>query len=78
MAGRVGCGGGLRLLFLPSRCPEAAGLQEGKPDHAHEGVSVKALPRSPFEVIKAELFLELLVSLLADPSRFDADPAQSP
>ncbi len=44
MAGKVGCGGGLGLLFFPSRCPEAAGLQEGERDDTHEGVSVKALP----------------------------------
>lgn len=44
MAGKVGCGGGLGLLFFPTRCSEAAGLQERERDHAHEGVSVKALP----------------------------------
>ena len=33
MAGIVGCGGGPWTLFLPSRCPEAAGLEEGKGDH---------------------------------------------
>jgi hypothetical protein len=71
MAGRVGCGGGLGLLFFPTRCPEATGLQEGERDHAHEGVSVKSLPRSPLEVIEAELFLQLLMSLLADPAGLD-------
>jgi hypothetical protein len=40
MAGKVGCGGGLGLLFFPTRCPEVAGLQEGEGDHAHEGVPV--------------------------------------
>ena len=44
MAGRVGCGGGLGLLFFPTRCLQAAGLQEGERDHAHEGMSVEALP----------------------------------
>ena len=40
MAGKVGCGGGLDLLFFPPRCLEASGLQECERDHAHEGVSV--------------------------------------
>ena len=71
MAGKVGCGGGLELLFFPTRCPEATGLQEGERDHAHEGVSVKSLPRSSLEVIEAELFLQLLMGLLADPAGFD-------
>jgi hypothetical protein len=53
-------------FFFPIRCFEAAGLQEGERDHAHEGVSVKSLPRSPLEVIEAELFLQLLMGLLAD------------
>ena len=43
-------------------------MQEGERDHAHEGVSVKSLPRSPLEVIEAELFLQLLMGLLADPA----------
>jgi hypothetical protein len=33
-----------RASFFPTRCPEAAGLQEGQRDHAHECVSVEALP----------------------------------
>ena len=32
---------------------------------------MQALPGSSFEVIEAEFFLQLLVSLLANPSRFD-------
>lgn len=60
-----------RASFFPTRCPEAAGLQEGEGDHAHESVSMKSLPSSSLEVIKAELFLELLVSLLADPAGLD-------
>lgn len=43
MAGRVGCGGGLGLLFFPTRCLEAASLQEGERYHAHEGMAVKTL-----------------------------------
>jgi hypothetical protein len=40
MAGMLGCGGGPPLLFFPSRCFEAAGLEEGVGDHGHQGVSV--------------------------------------
>ena len=40
MAGMLGCGGGPPTLFLPSRCFEAAGLEEGAGDHGHQGVSV--------------------------------------
>src|SRR4249920_2633306 len=32
---------------------------------------MKASPRPPLEVVEAEFFLELLVSLLADPARLD-------
>src|SRR3990167_4377007 len=71
MAGRVGCGGGVGGVFFPTRCPEATGLQEGERDHAHEGMSVKSLPRSPLEVIEAELFLQLLMGLLTDPAGLD-------
>ena len=39
MAGMLGCGGGPRLFF-PSRCFEAAGLEEGVSDHGHQGMSV--------------------------------------
>lgn len=56
---------------FPTRYFEAAGLQEGERNHAHEGVSVKSLPRSPLEVIEAELVLQLLIGLLADPLGFD-------
>ena len=35
MAGIVGCGGGPPALLFPSRCLEAAGLEEGKGDHRH-------------------------------------------
>jgi hypothetical protein len=34
-------------------------------------VTVKALPGPALEVIKAKLFFQLLVRLLADPSRLD-------
>ena len=40
MAGMVGCGGGPSILFFPSRCFEAAGLEKGVGDHCHQGVSM--------------------------------------
>jgi len=46
-------------------------LEEGVGDHGHERMTVKALPRSSLEVIEAEFFFQLLMSLLADPSRLD-------
>ena len=44
-------------------------LQEGVSDHRHQRMTVKAVPGSSLEVIKAEFFLHLLVSLLVNPSR---------
>jgi hypothetical protein len=46
-------------------------LEEGVSDHRHKRMTVKALPRSPLEVIEAKFFFHLLVSLLANPSRLD-------
>ena len=46
-------------------------LEEGVRDHRHERVTVKALPGSSLEVIETEFFFQLLVSLLANPSRLD-------
>ena len=40
MAGMLGCGGGAPTLFFPTREPEAARLEEGVSDHAHQGMSV--------------------------------------
>jgi hypothetical protein len=40
MAGMLGCGGGPETLFFPSRCGEAAGLEEGVGDHRHQGMPV--------------------------------------
>ena len=71
MAGMLGCGGGPPILFFPSRCLEAAGLKECIGDHGHQGVSVQPGPGSAFEVVEAELLLELLMRLLTDPSGFD-------
>ena len=44
-------------------------LKEGVSDHRHKRMTVKALTGSSLEVIKAEFFLHLLVSLLANPPR---------
>src|ERR1700731_2741870 len=70
-AGKVGCGGGPLILFFPLRRFEAAVLQESIGDHRHQRMTVKTLPGSSFEMIKAEFFFHLLVSLLAYPSRLD-------
>src|SRR5271168_4486403 len=66
-----GFGGPWRILFSPARFGEAAALQEGVCDHCHERVAVQAMPRAAFEVVEAQFFLELLLRLLADPSRLD-------
>ena len=71
MAGRLGCGGGPAILFPPFRLFKALVLKEGEGDHRHQAMSVQAGPRSAFEVVKPELFLELLMRLLADPARLD-------
>src|ERR1044071_2086104 len=46
-------------------------LEEGICDHRHERMTVKALPGSSLEVIETKFFFQLLVSLLANPSRLD-------
>ena len=46
-------------------------LEEGVSDHGHQRMAMKALPGAAFEVVEAEFFFELLVSLLADPARLD-------
>ena len=46
-------------------------LEEGVRDHGHERMTVKAVPGSSLEVIETEFFFQLLVSLLANPSRLD-------
>ena len=71
-AGKVGWGGGPLILFFPPCCCEAAMLEEGVRDHRHERMAMKALPGSSLEVIETEFFFQLLVSLLANPSRLDS------
>ena len=46
-------------------------LEEGVSDHGHEGMTMKALPGSAFEVIKSEFFFQLLMRLFANPSCLD-------
>ena len=46
-------------------------LEEGVSNHCHERVTVKAMPRSSFEVIKTEFFLQLLMRLFANPAGLD-------
>ena len=70
-AGMLCCGGGSPILFFPSRCFEAAGLEKGVGDHGHQGVSVEPSPGSTFEVVEAEFLLELLMRLLTDSSGLD-------
>jgi hypothetical protein len=57
--------------FFRFRRFETLVLQERVGDHSHERISVQALPRSPFEVIEAKLFLHLLMGLVTDPTRLD-------
>src|SRR3712207_8577711 len=46
-------------------------LQEGERDQRHQGVVVQPGPGPPLEVVEAELFLQLLVRLLAGPPGLD-------
>ena len=46
-------------------------LQEGVCDHCHERMTMKTMPGPAFEVVEAKLLFQLLMGLLADPSRFD-------
>ena len=46
-------------------------LEEGVSDHRHERMTVKALPGPSLEVVEAEFLFQLLMGLLADPSRLD-------
>ena len=59
------------ILFSPPRSFEATLLQEGEGEHRHERMAMKTLPGSPFEVVEAKLLFQLLMGLLANPSRLD-------
>src|SRR3712207_6376314 len=76
-AGRLGVGGGpgTRRGFFPRPRPalpgEAEVLQVSEGDARHQRVPVQPRPRAPLELAEAQLLLELLVRLLADPARLD-------
>ena len=59
------------ILFSPPRFFEATVLQECEGEHRHERMAVKTLPGSPFEVVEAKFFFQLLMGLLANPSCLD-------
>src|SRR3954453_13609334 len=72
-AGRLGRGGGPGSgggagLFFP---PPQGGVEEGEGEPAQERVVVQPAPGAALEVVEAELLLELLVRLLAQPARLD-------
>lgn len=76
-AGRLGEGGGPGTrdgIFPPPRptvLGEAKMLQVGEGDAGHQRVPVQPRPGTALEVTKAELLLQLLVRLFADPARLD-------
>ena len=57
--------------FFSPHLGEAAILEEGASDHCQGCMTVKALPGSSLEVVEAEFFFQLLMGLLADPSRLN-------
>lgn len=71
-SGRLGPGGGpgsggVGALFSP----EPQMLEEGEGQLAQKQVVVQAAPAPALEMVQAQLVLELLVHLLADPARLD-------
>ena len=58
-------------FFLPPCRFKPVILEESVGNHRHERMTVKALPGSPLEVIETKFFFQLLVRLLANPSRLD-------
>ena len=46
-------------------------LKEGVSNHRHECMTMEALPGPALEVVETEFLFELLVGLLANPSRLD-------
>jgi hypothetical protein len=61
IAGRV-TAGWLRRSFI---CVDSSMLEEGERDHREQGVVMKAVPRTAFEVVEPEFLFELLMRLLA-------------
>lgn len=76
-AGRLGDGGGpgtrggIFPRLRPAMRGEAEMLQSGEGDAGHQGVPVQPSPGSALEVAEVQLPLELLVRLLAHPTRLD-------
>ena len=68
MAGRLSARAASRCSFFPCRQTEAAVLQERAGDHRHQRVSVQPGPRPALEMVEPQLFLQLLVRLLARPA----------
>src|SRR3954465_13910385 len=73
MAGRLGRGGGPPLRQSAPFSPESQVLQEGEGELAQERGVVQAAPAPTLEVVQPQLFLELLMQLLAHPARLDRD-----
>src|SRR4051794_683472 len=73
MAGRLGRGGGPPLRQSAPFSPESQVLQEGEGELAQGRVVVQAAPAPTLEVVQPQLFLELLMQLLAHPARLDRD-----
>src|ERR687890_31978 len=76
-AGRLGDGGGpgirARIFPRPRRAlpSKATVLQVGEGHAGHQRVPVQASPGPALEMAQTEFLLELLASLLADPTRLD-------
>jgi hypothetical protein len=68
-SGSVGRGGGPRPVGPSARFfPEPPLLQEREGHHRQQGMMVQRSSTSALEMVEPELFLELLVRLLANPS----------
>ena len=52
-------------------------LEESVGDHRHQRVTMKTLPGSSLEVVETEFFFQLLMRLLANPSRFESQPRRA-
>src|SRR5829696_7898056 len=57
--------------FFPPLLLQGGDAGGGVSDHRHQRMTMQALPGPALEVIEAEFLFELLVSLLANPSRLD-------
>ena len=71
MAGKLGCGGGPLPFLFPPVAACSRRCCKNKCASALQGMPVQPAPRAALEAIEPELFLELLVRLLAHPARLD-------